>query len=545
MIAQDQDEPTKKVETHLRQRNTEALRREATQEVNGTAYLEEDIMRGMTVESIRERMREVQHEMERVNDSMNDMVSEVMQRLEAAGLGKANKHFDSSESSLNKRSSKLPDKVFVRRNSLLNDLFKIKHFQTIYNIFLVILIILFTNIAVYDIMHTGSTNLGLATIRRGFGKFSTALFISFLMTLASFMVYIGFSLWAHHRVGLSPKSHVLKIWDYGAVASMILFQVVFIILPLKAIFVEDLPEVSSIIVLMEQVRLLMKNHAFVRGNVPRVLAYKLHSEKSEELCPGFSKFLYFMFAPTLIYRDNYPRTKEIKWRSVVWYAMEVIMIVFYVAFIFERFLVPAFQEFGIKPLERRTVILSILGNMMPGILVLMCGFYLLLHSWMNGAAELLRFGDRMFYSDWWNSTSYGGFYRSWNIVVYDWLYTYIYKDMYENVTAQNKVISSATVFAVSAIFHEYILAFGFRFFYPALMVSFGLISFLFVLLTKKQRNTAGNIFIWLTLCVGAGCLLSGYSLEYYARVNCPPYEDPILDLFIPRSLICNGFSTAP
>ena len=25
------------------------------------------------------------------------------------------------------------------------------------------------------------------------------------------------------------------------------------------------------------------------------------------LCPKFSKFLYFLYAPTLIYRDNYPR----------------------------------------------------------------------------------------------------------------------------------------------------------------------------------------------------------------------------------------------
>jgi hypothetical protein len=26
-----------------------------------------------------------------------------------------------------------------------------------------------------------------------------------------------------------------------------------------------------------------------------------------DLCPDFSKYLYFLFAPTLIYRDNYPR----------------------------------------------------------------------------------------------------------------------------------------------------------------------------------------------------------------------------------------------
>ena len=31
--------------------------------------------------------------------------------------------------------------------------------------------------------------------------------------------------------------------------------------------------------------------------------------------------------------------------------------------------------------------------------------------------------------DWWNSPSYADWYRSWNVVVHDWLYTYVYKDL--------------------------------------------------------------------------------------------------------------------
>jgi len=43
----------------------------------------------------------------------------------------------------------------MARNSLLTDLFEIKHFQTIYNVFIVILIILFINTAVYDLVVVG------------------------------------------------------------------------------------------------------------------------------------------------------------------------------------------------------------------------------------------------------------------------------------------------------------------------------------------------------------------------------------------------------
>ena len=28
--------------------------------------------------------------------------------------------------------------------------------------------------------------------------------------------------------------------------------------------------------------------------------------------------------------------------------------------------------------------------------------------------------------DWWNVTNYASFYRTWNIIVHDWLYEYIY-----------------------------------------------------------------------------------------------------------------------
>ena len=45
-------------------------------------------------------------------------------------------------------------------------------------------------------------------------------------------------------------------------------------------------------------------------------------------------------------------------------------------------------------------------------------------------AEMLRFADRQFYLDWWNSTSFGNYYRTWNTLVQDWLYTYIYKDLH-------------------------------------------------------------------------------------------------------------------
>lgn len=58
------------------------------------------------------------------------------------------------------------------------------------------------------------------------------------------------------------------------------------------------------------------------------------------------------------------------------------------------------------------------------------GFFAVLHCWLNAWAEMLTFGDRLFYKDWWNSTNFSGYYRMWNIVVHDWLFSYVYQDVY-------------------------------------------------------------------------------------------------------------------
>lgn len=57
----------------------------------------------------------------------------------------------------------------------------------------------------------------------------------------------------------------------------------------------------------------MKSHAFVRSNAPRVLLGKLKTDDSTTaniniiFVPSFKTYLYFLFVPTLVYRDNYPR----------------------------------------------------------------------------------------------------------------------------------------------------------------------------------------------------------------------------------------------
>jgi len=308
-----------------------------------------------------------------------------------------------------------------------------------------------------------------------------------------------------------------------------------------------LPPASSSIILMEQVRMLMKVHAFVRSNIPRAIKYSSprdDDDKSKhQACPDFSKFLYFLFAPTLVYRDQYPRNSQIRWHYVVSNFVQVVACLFYTYFVFVRFCVPVFHKFGQKPMSPKNLVLSVFSVMLPGMLVLLCGFFAILHSWLNAFAEMLRFADRMFYKDWWNSTTFANYYRTWNVVVHDWLYVYIYRDIYNLMKTTNshtRIIPKFAVFTVSALVHEYILAFAFRFFYPVLFFMFGNVGVLFIFVTDKRKERYWNVFMWVALFMGMGFLMSLYSMEYYARLNCPPNTDSFLDLFIPRSWTCDA-----
>uniref|UniRef100_A0A0C9Q2R5 O-acyltransferase n=1 Tax=Fopius arisanus TaxID=64838 RepID=A0A0C9Q2R5_9HYME len=431
--------------------------------------LNEQMVGGMSIENVRERMQRLQQDvLDQVGDRLTDMVTEVVEEIEyIAHTGIARNEPEKGYNDKKKMgaSGKLPEKDFQIRNSVLTDVLNdVKHLRPIYNVWLMILLTLLLHTISNDLIEKGRVNVGFVTIAAGLAKFPDVIRFWSLMIISSFSVYAFHSFWAHRRVNYISNSLGVKLWDYTWLLIFFAYQLAFLFLPARAVLLAELPPPSSLIVIMEQVRMIMKIHAFVRSTVPRVTSYKPHTEGRELDFPGFSKFLYFMFAPTLIYRDNYPRTRTINWSFVLWHFLEVGFVIFFVAFLCERFIFPTYKNFGIEPVTFGNVLPKIFSSFLPGLGMFLSGFYCLLHAWMNAWAELLRFGDRMFYKDWWNSTSYDSYYRNWNVVIHDWLYTYIYKDFYEIVFPRKKGLAMFSVFFVSALFHEYILSIGFRLF---------------------------------------------------------------------------------
>lgn len=471
-----------------------------------------------------------------LDDLFDAFVSDVEQISHSDSIQNGSLSLSSAINRKKKERGELPDKVFVARRSMLTELLEISHIKSIYHIFIAILIIFSLNTVIMDIIEKGSVGLDFELIRWGLGGFPKVVTLWLCMQLSTLVVvYPVFYYWSLLR----PEGPVG--WrDIVALIVYFLYQCLFLVLPVRYIFEHDLPSASAMICTTEQVRLLMKTHAFVRENIPKVLAYREEDNKDHprsDVCPDFSKYLYFLFAPTLVYRDSYPRTPVLRWSYVVSNFIQVLGCILYTYYIFERFCVPVFRNFNREHVTAKPLIVSMFSCMLPGTLVLLIGFFAILHSWFNAFAEMLRFADRMFYKDWWNSTSFANYYRTWNIVVHDWLYTYVYKDFHMLLGPKYRGFSMGLVFLISAVTHEYIIVMALKFFYPVLFVMFMGAGFAFMFVKGSSRGW--NIFLWLGLFMGMGLLMCLYSMEWFARQNCPENHDGLLDYLIPRSWTCN------
>ena len=118
---------------------------------------------------------------------------------------------------------------------------------------------------------------------------------------------------------------------------------------------------------------------------------------SKATCPDFSQYLYFLFAPTLICRDQYPRNTTIQWDFVLKMFGQVLACMLYVYYIVVRFCIPTYENLNQNQITLPIFISVLFSFIMPGSLFLLWGFYGFLHCWLNAFAEMLRFADQMFY----------------------------------------------------------------------------------------------------------------------------------------------------
>ncbi|KAG0429123.1 hypothetical protein HPB47_023930 [Ixodes persulcatus] len=480
-----------------------------------------------------------------------------------------------SEAHLRKKSSPgqdLPEKIFTIRESRIVDLMANEHLRTVFNIFVAFLFLVSVILVTSYFFDPQRLHDDISTIVLN-STGITAIF-SYLVGInvsILFLVHPSIQLWAHCRT-------VTKSWlaDIVFATLFLVYLGCCVVLPSSYVFVHELPPLSACIIAFEQVRLIMKVYGYVREMIGRVLTYAQLKAKSPEngqelvlpwhssralfpLCPyphlqglvpksGSSKTFaqQTRFLPPLrcrLRRSKLPRTPKVRWGLVLWYLGQFLACFLLYSVVLNHFIKDLFRDAGKESFQLLGFTLTGCAIMLLGSISMFLVFYGFLHCWLNIFAEAMRFGDRLFYLDWWNSTTYGDFYRSWNLVVHDWLFNYVYRDAYRAFN-RNKKYSMLVVFFLSAVVHEYILAVTYRFFFPVILVVFGTLGVAFVFITKKKTARFWNVFLWITLIAGWGLIVIFYTVEFYSRINCPQTRTDVVDFFIPRSFSwsCNAFS---
>lgn len=228
--------------------------------------------------------------------------------------------------------------------------------------------------------------------------------------------------------------------------------------------------------------------------------------------------VYFMYAPTLCYELNFPRADRIRKRFLTKRILELIFLVQLDLGLIQQWMVPTIQN-SLEPFREMSfsiMLERLLKLAVPNHLIWIIFFYLFFHSFMNVLAELLRFSDREFYRDWWNSESVNYFWQNWNIPVHRWCVRHVYIPLLSQDRIHfNRFTASTAVFLLSAFFHEYLVSVPLNMFrlwaFTGMIMQLPLSFFV----AKYLNSQTANIAVWISLILGQPLCILMYYHDYY------------------------------
>ncbi|XP_061463153.1 diacylglycerol O-acyltransferase 1 [Rhineura floridana] len=229
----------------------------------------------------------------------------------------------------------------------------------------------------------------------------------------------------------------------------------------------------------------------------------------------YKDLYYFLFAPTLCYELNFPRSPRIRKRFLLRRLSEMLFFLQLMVGLIQQWIVPTIQN-SMKPfrdMDYSRIIERLLKLAVPNHLIWLIFFYWFFHSSLNVIAEVMQFGDREFYRDWWNSESVTYFWQNWNIPVHKWCLRHFYKPMIKR--GVGKWTAQTAVFLASAFFHEYLVSVPLKMFRPwafmGMMTQIPLAWFV----GRFLRGNYGNAAVWISLIIGQPVAVLMYVHDYY------------------------------
>jgi len=218
---------------------------------------------------------------------------------------------------------------------------------------------------------------------------------------------------------------------------------------------------------------------------------------------------YFWIAPTLTYQIAFPKTPRIRKTKVLGIVLRMVIVFSLFTFLIAQTVAPNLENL-LQDLEKTggKITVSIMAEYwlklsIPNTYLWLMTFYFYFHLYLNLCAELLRFGDRVFYRDWWNSCELGSYWRLWNLPVHYWLVRHLYFPCVRSGIPRG--VATFAVFFFSAVMHEVLISIPFHMLRPwsflGMMGQIPLVVVTKYLYRKNPGSSIGNIIFWTSFCL--------------------------------------------
>ncbi|KAI1369222.1 diacylglycerol O-acyltransferase [Xylaria arbuscula] len=271
-------------------------------------------------------------------------------------------------------------------------------------------------------------------------------------------------------------------------------------------------ELHVIIVYMKVISYALTNrdlrHAYlhpVKGELAAVPEIYASCPYPENITMG--NLTYFWWAPTLIYQPVYPRTEKIRWVFVFKRLGETACLSVFIWFCSAQYAAPVLWNSLDKmhSLDFVSIVERLLKLSTISLVIWLAGFFALFQSALNALAEIMRFGDRSFYDEWWNSGGLGQYWRLWNKPVYQFMKRHIFSPLVGRGYSMGA--ASLIVFFASAVLHELLVGvptkniIGVAFFGMLIQIPLIWITRPLEKMQGPNGKLIGNVIFWVSFTI--------------------------------------------